>query len=181
MARLRLKMWDTAIDDCLSCLKMGEQNMKALFTLSQAQVELHDYDRALENALKAYKLCVEGNDKSLPLITNHILRCKKERWDEAEKRRVREAQDLENDIASLIERERHGMLQVCDDDIGRWQIEEEFNQKTSQLRDIFERARTAAEKKRTVPAWAIDDISFEIMVDPVIVRPSQPLDGRSQY
>jgi STIP1 family protein 1 len=38
------------------------------------------------------------------------------------------------------------------------------------LRDVFERARAESDKRREVPEWAIDDISFGIMVDPVVVR-----------
>jgi hypothetical protein len=37
------------------------------------------------------------------------------------------------------------------------------------MRDVFEKARPKEEKRRQVPDWAIDDISFCVMVDPVIV------------
>ncbi|UKZ54133.1 hypothetical protein TrVGV298_007939 [Trichoderma virens] len=35
---------------------------------------------------------------------------------------------------------------------------------------VFEAARAQNQKKREVPDWAIDDISFDIMVDPVITK-----------
>jgi STIP1 family protein 1 len=37
------------------------------------------------------------------------------------------------------------------------------------LRGVFEAARPKEEKRREVPDWAVDDISFCVMVDPVIV------------
>jgi len=40
---------------------------------------------------------------------------------------------------------------------------------------VFERARPKAERRRQVPDWAIDDISFCVMVDPVIVSVSSIL------
>ncbi|OIW28303.1 U-box-domain-containing protein [Coniochaeta ligniaria NRRL 30616] len=38
------------------------------------------------------------------------------------------------------------------------------------MRAVFEKARSAEDRRRTVPGWAIDDISFEVMVDPVITK-----------
>lgn len=171
MARIRLNLYESAILDCNECLKLsGEKgNLKAYFILSQCQLAIGDYNAALESALKAHRLCVETNDKSLGPVTNQVLRCKKERWDDMEKKRSREGQELENDVIALMERERDDMVNSCDNDFDKTQVAEEWDHKIALLRDTFERSRSAAEKRREVPAWAIDDISFGIMVDPVIV------------
>lgn len=171
MARLKLEMWDSAIADCQSCLRLaGGKNMKAFYILSQAQGQLGDYEAALQSARSAYQLCAESNDRSLPNVTAQVLLCKHKRWEEREKRRARESQDLERETVALLERERDEALRDCETDLDRSIVQEEWEAKIEQLKATFERARPAAEKRRTVPDWAIDDISFCIMVDPVIVR-----------
>ncbi|RYP26265.1 hypothetical protein DL767_008115 [Monosporascus sp. MG133] len=169
MARLKLEMWDSAISDCMNCLKLSaDKNMKAYYILSQAQVQLGDYEAALESALSAHRLCAETNDRSLPNVTAQVLLCKQKRWEEREKRRIREGQELERETIALMERERDEVLKSCETDIDRKAVQEEWEQKIEQLKATFERARPESEKKRTVPDWAVDDISFCIMVDPVI-------------
>ncbi|KAL2190110.1 hypothetical protein L209DRAFT_157707 [Thermothelomyces heterothallicus CBS 203.75] len=51
----------------------------------------------------------------------------------------------------------------------RKEVAAEWDAKIARMREVFEKARPASEKRRTVPDWAIDDISFCVMVDPVIV------------
>ncbi|KAI1496973.1 U-box-domain-containing protein [Biscogniauxia marginata] len=170
MARLRLGLYDSAISDCNSCLKLTGGNMKAYFVLSQCQVSIHDYDGALESALQAHRICAETNDKSLAAVTNQVLRCKKNRWDEMEKKRVREGQELEADVIAIMEREREDMVNSCTNNLDRAQVQEEWDRKIELMKTTFEKSRAAAEKRREVPDWAIDDISFGIMVDPVMTK-----------
>jgi len=170
MARVKLEQYDSAIWDCQLCIKLNGANMKAHFILSQCLLVLHDYDGALDNALKAHRLGVEVNDKSLASLTNQVLRCKKERWEDKEKKRSREAQELEREVSALIEKEKEALYNCSVDDLERAEVKEEWEQKMNLLTNIFEKARSESSKKREVPEWAIDDISFGIMVDPVIVR-----------
>ncbi|KAL2022885.1 hypothetical protein VTK56DRAFT_4416 [Thermocarpiscus australiensis] len=172
MARIRLSQWDNAISDCNECLKLAPDNMKAHYSLSLAHLALRDYDDALKHALKAHALCVQTSDKSLATITTHVLKCKKERWDDMEKRRIRETSDLELEVIELLERERNQALQEAadQDEVSRKEIEAEWDRKIERMRTVFERARPKEEKRRVVPDWAIDDISFCVMVDPVITK-----------
>jgi len=171
MARLKLRLWGSVISDCQACLELSPENMKAYYYLSQAELALDDHTEALDHALRAHELCVMSNDKSLSSITAQVLRCKKERWEATERRRVREGTELEAVLLALMERERDGALAAATNDTDRREIAEEWQHKTSQLRVVFEKARSAEQKKRSVPDWVVDDISFAIMVDPVIVRP----------
>ena len=172
MARLKLQYWSSVITDCLSCLELAPENMKAHYYLSQAQLEIHDFEAALSNALQAHALCVTTNDKSLAAVTTLVLRCKHERWEDLEKKRLRETRDLERSMVEVLERERDEMLKDAIDEAERREIEEEAEAKIMRLREVFEKSRADDEKKREVPEWAIDDISFGIMVDPVVVSSS---------
>jgi STIP1 family protein 1 len=144
--------------------------MKAHFVLSQCLLAMQDVEGALENAMLAHRLGSETNDKSLAQLTNLVLRCKKERWDRRERQRVRDGQELEEQLVLLMEREKSDNLALCESDIARAEVTEECNRKIGLLRATFEASRAAAEKKREVPDWVIDDISFGIMVDPVITK-----------
>ncbi|RWA07420.1 hypothetical protein EKO27_g7673 [Xylaria grammica] len=170
MARIKLEMYDSASSDCNACLKMSGPNMKAYFILSQCLLAMRDFDGALDNALLAQRLGSETVDRSLASLTNQVLRCKKERWEEREKRRTRESQELEGQLISLMERERIENVALCSSDIERDEVTEEYDRKIDILQATFDAARIASEKKREVPDWAIDDISFGIMVDPVITK-----------
>nr|RBR00187.1 hypothetical protein FVER53263_06280 [Fusarium verticillioides] len=171
MARLKLELWDSVVADCEACVQLAPNNMKARYYLAQAQIALRDYDAAVKSALHAHKLCVETGDRSLAAVTDLVLRCKKERWDDLEKKRVRESRDLEREILELLAKDKEAMLAETDDDaMVRQEIEEESAAKIQRMREIFERARADGEKKREVPDWAIDDISFGFMVDPVMTK-----------
>jgi STIP1 family protein 1 len=171
MARLKMAQWDSAIADCAECLRLAPDSMKAHYSLSQAHLALHAYDDALQHALRAHALCAKAADKSLGTITAHVLRCKKERWDDVEKRRLRETADLELEVLELLGREREqAVRETADQDEGsRREVEDEWKVKLERVRDVFEKARPKEEQRRKVPDWAVDDISFGFMVDPVIV------------
>jgi STIP1 family protein 1 len=169
MARLKMSLWDSVIADCNDCLRLGQDNMKAHYYLSQAYLSLHNYADALDHAQRAHELCVRANDKSLASITAQVLKCKKERWEDMERRRRREGNDLEAEVIAMMQRERDEALQDRMEDGERREVEAEWEQKLATMRRVFEKARAAEERRRKVPNWAIDDISFMVMVDPVMV------------
>lgn len=185
MTRLKMGQWDNAIADCNECLRLSPDSLKAHYSLSQAHLALHAYDDALRHALRAHALCVKAADKSLGTITTHVLRCKKERWDDMEKRRTRETADLECEVLELLERERAQAVREADDaglDEGsRQEVRDEWERKMARVRDVFEKARPKEERRRQVPDWAIDDISFCVMVDPVIVSSNSRSTPRESY
>ncbi|KAK3389634.1 U-box domain-containing protein [Podospora didyma] len=172
MARLKMNLWESVVSDCNECLQRNPDNIKAHYYLSQAYLPLHDYEGALQNGLRAHELCIQTGDKSLSAVTSQILRCKQERWDAKEKRRKRENSELETEMVVMMERERDQALSELgeDDDSYRREITEDWEHKIETMRSVFEKARSNEEKRRKVPDWAIDDISFGFMVDPVVVR-----------
>lgn len=172
MARCKLKRWEDAITDCQTCLSLSPDNMKAVFYMAEAQLELRDFDNALRTAQHAHELFSHSDDglKSLASVTKLVLRCRKERWDERERRRLREKSALERDVVELMERERDAALSAAVDDAELQDIQKEWDAKIETLKDTFQRARGEEGKRRKVPDWAIDDISFSILVDPVITK-----------
>ncbi|KAH7150419.1 hypothetical protein B0J13DRAFT_620730 [Dactylonectria estremocensis] len=170
MARLKLQLWDSVISDCETCLALSPENMKAHYYLAMAQAQLRDYDAALASALHAHALCAAAWDKSLEAVTALVLRCKKERWDERERRRLRETRELENEVLRLLDDSNLTAATEAESPEELKEIQEEGNAKLARMKDVFDRARVESEKRREVPEWAIDDISFGIMIDPVITK-----------
>lgn len=158
--------------DCQTCLALDRDNMKAVFYLSEAQLELKDFDTALDNAHRAYTMYAHSEDgvKSLSNVTRLVLRCKKERWEAAERRRLRERTDLERELADLLERERDAAVAAASDPRDVHDIQADWHAKLDMLRGTFQLARGEAGRRRAVPDWAIDDITFGIMVDPVVTK-----------
>lgn len=179
MARLKLTRWDGVISDCESVLALpsGGTNIKAHYYLCQAQLEMGDYDAALDSGLTAHKLCVATNDKSLTAVTGAVLKAKKARWEQKEKMRARGEQDLEREMLRLLREERERDVRAALEDGGEVEaniVEEEAVEKENKIKALFERSRVAGDVKREVPDWAIDDISFGFMVDPVVVSFNNP-------
>jgi STIP1 family protein 1 len=171
MARLKMALWDSVISDCLVCLQLAPDNMKAHYYLAQAYLALKDFNVAVKYALRAHELCIASGDKSLTAVTNLVLRCKKERWEDEDRRRKRGATQLETEVLVMMERERDEALKDVTNNGDRREISREWETKLGHMRRVFENSRGAEEKRREVPDWAVDDISFGIMVDPVIVSP----------
>ena len=179
MARLKLSQWDSVITDCQTALSLPlassapAATMKAHYYLAQAQLSIGDHDNALSSAQQAHAICAATNDKSLVAVTNAVLRAKKARWDHAEKLRVREEADLERDVLRMLRRECEEDAAAAAQDADEMEaqmVREEARLKEERVRRVFERARDKAQARREVPDWAVDDISFGVMVDPVIVR-----------
>ncbi|KAI0161910.1 U-box-domain-containing protein [Hypoxylon sp. FL1284] len=170
IARHRLGLHEHAVSDCLASLKLNPKHLKGYFVLSQSQLDMDSFKEALESGLTAHRLCVETNDKSLGVVTAHVLRCKKARWEQLEKIRYRETGELEKEMLDLMKQQHAAVRNSCASDFERTMITEDYDKKMDLLRSIFERSRPAEEKKRQVPDWAIDDISFAVMIDPVMTK-----------
>ncbi|KAK8042347.1 STIP1 likey and U-box containing protein 1 [Apiospora phragmitis] len=183
MARLKLSLWDSVIADCQSCLKLNGESMKAHYYLAQAYLELRAFDDAVTHASRAREICALTNDKSLAQVTTLVLRCKRDRWEDAEKKRKRAHKELEEDVLRTMRREKADSLAALDDstatDGDRRQVAEEWDAKMEQLGRVFEAARSDEDKRREVPEWAIDDITFAFMVDPVITVSGQSYERAS--
>lgn len=140
--------------------------------MAEAQLGMHDYDNALDTAKRAYDLFSHSEDgiKSLGLANKLVLRCKKERWEDKERRRSRERSALERELVESMENERNNAVSATVDEAEAEDIRKEWDAKIDTLKSTFELAAGEAGKRRKVPDWAIDDITFSIMVDPVVTK-----------
>ncbi|KAF2098783.1 U-box-domain-containing protein [Rhizodiscina lignyota] len=183
-ARLKLHQWQDVIDDCLRSIELRRDNMKAFFYLAQAQLELHHPNEALSSALTAYELCTSSPSQTSSAFTiaQLVRRCKIEKWNIRERQRIRQRSDLLAELLEKLEKDRIGELQDIEDKerqglVGRVEsedrrkeVDEEYAAKMDELRNVFAIADPKNLEKREVPEYLIDDISFEIMHDPVMTK-----------
>ena len=169
LARLKLSQWNDVVYDCRTCLDLAPDNMKAYYYLSQAELSLREFDAAVQHCQQAQTLCAQTEDKSITNITNHLLACKKARWQDKERLRLRQSRPLENEVVELLEAKRDEDLAALDGE-DRAEAEADWAKKISELRSTFELSRCWNEKHREVPDWLVDDITFEILTDPVMTK-----------
>lgn len=191
MARLKLSHWEPVIEDCLSSINLLDENMKAYYYLAQAQIALHHPNEALSSALRAFELCVKSQDKSIAAITALVLRCKKEKWEVRERQRLRGRNTLLDQLVEGLQekmeaevREIRGAeekgeigMETARDDVD--ETERTCREKVEELRSVFEVADPENCKRREVPEWAIDSITFAVMHDPVMTKTGHSYDRAS--
>ena len=116
-------------------------------------------------------------------ITELVLRCKKEAWEEREEERVRRRGGLLMELVEgLVGRRREEVEMVRGRNGGLVGSEEErrvergYENKIEELKSTFEIAgiNGGESARRKVPDWCVDDITFSVMLDPVVVSLSQP-------
>ncbi|PBP20353.1 hypothetical protein BUE80_DR008865 [Diplocarpon rosae] len=203
MALLKLSLYTRVVADAQHAISLLPDNMKAYFQLAQAQVALQDPHSALISAKKAHTYCVEEIHKggkgasSIGPITDLVLRCKREVWEDKERERERERVGLLGDVIDALEKQRRNELErlevegvlegeeEADRDTDRdkrvKEVEEKWEKKIESTRLVFESAEPEerAKRRRKVPDWVVDDITFSVMLDPVVTNTGQSYDRAS--
>lgn len=177
--------YEQVIEDSQSAIRLLPENMKAYYQLAQAQIALHRHNDALESSKTAHRLCVEEcrstpmgkGSSSIGPITELVLRCKRDWWAAKEARRLRERGGLVEELVEhlqelqlkAVQDEQNGEPETRDGRIR--DIMREYDDKVEELRCMFEESASSDDesKRRKVPDWCIDDITFAVMLDPVMV------------
>lgn len=131
--------------------------VKAHTYLGAALMQLGRPGEAFAASRKAYSLAISQRSPSVSAIAASCLQAKKAQWEQAERQRVLRESQLLSDVCDAVMR-----AAPADDkrDICR------------QLEDVFGHSDAMRLQMRRVPDWLIDNITFGIMWDPVIVRPT---------
>ncbi|KAF2091418.1 U-box-domain-containing protein [Saccharata proteae CBS 121410] len=183
-ARMKLEQWEGVVDDCLRSVELVRDNLKAFTYLARAQLALHHPNEAFSSALTAYDLCIRSKTptRDAATISALVLQCKKAKWELRERdRRRRKAPllaELEDKLEAAANEEQAvisekasrgeiGPVQAVED---RSALRQSYDQKIEDLRNLFAIANPDEMEKREVPDHLIDNITFEIMHDPVITK-----------
>jgi STIP1 family protein 1 len=150
--------------------------VKAYTYLGSALLHLNRPDESFKASHKAYQLAIEQRSPSIPQIAATCLEAKKKRWELAESERIKRESMLLRDTMAMIERDALERARRVGEEQGQ-EIMEEAAQKCRHLEEVFGKAEAETLRKRTVPDWLIDNITFGVMWDPVIVGPPCTLVG----
>ena len=181
MARIKLNMYDGVVGDCEQSLVLLPHNMKAYYYKAQALLAMGSSQEALAAGKKAYELAANSGDRgwerSLGNIISIVLKCKKAVWEAKEKQRQRNEAALQEQVLDLMHKQKKEEMEGADQT--EWdQIGESWDAKIAEVKEVFAKSMEGPVRK-PVPDWMIDDITFAIMVDPVIVSalPFLPTDA----
>lgn len=154
--------------------------VKAYSYLGQAQLALNHPSEALHSSMTAYELAITQRSPSVASIAAACLDAKKKRWEQREeKRRERECQlmlkmtdiierDADRAVDELLKKGRmnNGNINISEQEE---EIRHEAKERVRTLEDVFGKAEAVRCARREVPDYLIDNITFSIMLDPVIV------------
>lgn len=160
--------------------------MKAHYYKAQALLDLSRPAHAEDEAREAYSLCQRGGDKgwerSLGSVAAVVLKSKKAVWELRENERLRQRNGLLEECIKGLQSQRKEELsrlaegQDLSDSNGieeretqREEVMHKWEKKISEIKRVWERGVDPEGRRREVPDWAIDDITFGIMIDPVMV------------
>lgn len=171
MARLQLKLWEGVLADCEASLAIKEVNMKARYYGAQALLQLGRPEKALEEAKKAYEVACSEGAGSLGSVVGVVLKCKKAVWEEKERVRLEGKEEVKEKVVQGLRRHLEQLLEEVEEgaDIEKERIGSEWEKVIEEVETVWVEAGKA-EKKREVPDWMIDEITFAIMIDPVSTK-----------
>lgn len=147
---------------------------------AQAQFALHHPNEALSSAIRAYELCVSNPAQTASAFTISalVLKCKRAKWEDRQKRRLHQRSELLRDLEEKLEQDAKREVEELHarrdaGEVGEVEMKEErdwiergLREKVEELRSVFEIARPEEMETREVPEYLVDQISFEIMHDP---------------
>jgi STIP1 homology and U-box containing protein 1 len=164
LTRIRLNDWLGAECDARKCIELhGPKNnaaMKGHYYLAQALLAQRHVGEARDEALIAYKMCLETRDASADLLSQFVLRAKQAIWQSKETSRLREVtatlgtveelleRKLEDDIIELEVRFQKGELGETGRDEEQRQLESEAEQRRRTVREVFEDPKREETKER---------------------------------
>lgn len=196
MSRLKLHLYERVLSDCSASLSILPVNMKAHYYRAQAQLEQGQMADALESAKSAYEFCKTGDKKwerDLASVGGLVLRCKKVVWEAKEMDRLADRGRVLGDALKGLEDRKTDELKRIGGirEAGQCDAAEETRRVNEVLRreeadkEVVRRAfgrdaeADGVAKPRVVPDWAIDDITFAFMLDPVVTKTGQSYERAS--
>jgi len=189
-SRMTTLEWTPCVET--SHLTNRDNVVKAYSYLGQAQLKLGYPNEALSSTLRAYELAIAQRSPSVGTIATTCLEVKKKRWELSEERRRARECNLLKQMTQIIERDAEREVDLILrsptwDPVGSGRdysgsqtqdkiddVRSTAREKIQTLEDVFGKAEAERCGKREVPDYLIDNITFSVMLDPVIVRPEFP-------
>ncbi|KAF3397343.1 hypothetical protein DPV78_007500 [Talaromyces pinophilus] len=184
VTRLRLEKWAGAEQDARIAIDLhggskAAASLKSSLYRAQALLELQRPQEAYDVAIDAYRASLSAMNAQTENLSKIVLRAKQQIWAAKETARLREMDATLASVESLIEADLERELkelktQLDNGEIGeigfnedQKALREEAEKKIRHVRDAF-KASGGQIEERVVPDYLIDNITFEVMHDPVV-------------
>ncbi|KAI5807891.1 hypothetical protein DFH27DRAFT_522592 [Peziza echinospora] len=158
LSNVKQSLWTLVIADCHRAIELLPDSLKAYSYLGQAQYELDRPLEALEASKRAYELSIQQRSPSSASIATHVLKAKKRVWEVTEEQRILSENTL---LSKLLSNPTLSDLEK------------------DEIKKVWARANPETAKPRVVPDYFIDNITFSVMVDPVVTKHGQSYDRAS--
>jgi len=173
LCRIKMKKFDEAAGDAREAVQHCPNSVKGHYLLGQALLHLERFDDALASLQTAQRYATEQRKNFGEEIAQSIRLAKKRRWEAAEQKRIKQEIDLETYLINLIQNDRNRQLDAIDEpdeedqDRSKKAAETECDKRVAEVKSMFSEM-DARRKRREVPDYLCDKISFDLLKDPVI-------------
>ncbi|KAL1992135.1 hypothetical protein VTN49DRAFT_4167 [Thermomyces lanuginosus] len=192
VTRLKLEKWEGAEQDARTAIRLiGSKtptSFKSSVYLGQALLELNRPQEAYDVAIEAYRTSLETNGAQAESLSRIVLRAKQKIWAMKETARLREMNSTLASVEGLIEAELERDLEEAKRQLESGEIgeiaynedtralREEAQKKIQYVREAFKAATNGEVAERVIPDYVVDNITFEIMHDPVVTLSGHSFD-----
>ncbi|RKP11119.1 U-box domain-containing protein [Thamnocephalis sphaerospora] len=163
--------------DCRKALELDKTSARAHYLLGKALIYQGKLGaKAIQALEKAYRFAVDQQQPYAKDVLQTLRTARREQWERDQRERNATDVTLLGYMRQLIENERQrahrilteaGLKNNDDRREAAAAINDEHDQRLAQLEHVFEQANENA-RKRDVPDYFCDKISFSLMHDPVI-------------
>ncbi|KAF8535994.1 hypothetical protein BDD12DRAFT_852937 [Trichophaea hybrida] len=187
LTRVRMEQWDAVVTDCEKAIELLPTSLKAYTYLGSALLHLNRPAESFTASQKAYQLAISQRSPSIPQIAASCLEAKKARWEVSETARIARESSLLRETQETILREAkakgdklrstgmYGGFGIAGEEAAK-EMEEEGRRRCRELEDVFGKAEAETLRRRVVPEWLVDNITFGVMWDPVVTKHGQSYD-----
>jgi STIP1 family protein 1 len=167
LGALKSEKWDQVLADSEKALELEPNSVKAHYYLGRALTQLGRGAEAVDVLTKGYQLSLEqGLDFSKELSVA-MFEAKKKRWEEREAKKKKNQSVFKQYLIGLIEADRQRALREASDSQTD-DINKQHDLRLKELDELFENQDRQEGGIEEVPQFMYDNISFELMKDPVI-------------
>ncbi|CAG0897477.1 unnamed protein product [Cyprideis torosa] len=177
LAYLKLGNWTGACKDCRMAMDLDPTSVKAHYFMSQALIEMEQYDDAIHHLQRAFDLAQKYKMNYGDDIAALLRLARRRRWDAAESVRVSQEIELQSKLTKLLveDKNRHieALMEASSNGVSTEKLREiqdletQCDKEVEELNSLFAKVDDRR-KKREVPDYLAGRISFEILQDPVI-------------
>lgn len=179
MSHYKLENYDQARADAERAIEIDPKSLKGYYYLGLAQRQLGSHTSAENNLRRAYEIALNQKSPSATAVYEDILIARKLRVRAQEQQRIRKQAPLLAELQDLLTAKYEADVDNANATLQGEELSDELDylrrtheEKLKSLESTFAKADKELESQE-VPDYLLDPISFNLFLDPVIVKSGQ--------